>query len=274
MTVRRVVRSAAVVAGVAACGFALLLAANIRSLERVGISPNISKDCIYYSLTGGYLNYPSVARLKQVATGDRAGAVREIVAFAKEFVKSADFRKRYDEYREGRKPESPEKPKPMAQQRAEMKAQLQQSIRETETNMKAMPADQRPILQQTVDMLKQQLKEYDNPENPMFSKQMEDMQKQMYDMSLDDYQNKLAKWEKEYPPDPKQMIRAWLTKFLNETKDVDFSAALKEGQYGKKMFVNPAYESKSSNWKMAYRAGKDVVEAGRAEAKRWMDELK
>ncbi|MBX2991093.1 MAG: hypothetical protein KF749_07995 [Bacteroidetes bacterium] len=273
MRTRTAISFALLVAGIVVFGAAMVLT-TIQSLERVGISPTISKDCIYYSISGGYLNYPSPSRLKQIATGDRAAAVREIAAFAKEFTKSDDFRKRYIEYRENQKPEPPEKPKPMAQQRAELKAQMQQSIKETESNMKSLSADQRPILQQTVDMLKQQVKEYDNPDNPMFSKDMENMQKQMYDMTVEEYKKKLAEWEQKYPADPKPMIRAWLTKFLEETKEVDFSAQLKDGQYGKKVFVNPAYEGKSSNWKMAYRAGKAVVEAGRSEARRWLEELK
>ncbi len=274
MRTRVAMTLAIVVAGIVVCAAAMVLSTTIQSLERVGISPTISKDCIYYSLSGNYLNYPNVARLRQVATGDRAAAVREIAAFAKSYIKTDDFRKRYSEYRENRKPEPPEKPKPMAQQRAELKAQMQQSIKETETTMKSLPADQRPVFKQTVDMLKQQAKEYDNPDNPMFSKQMEDMQKQMYDLSMQEYKDRLAEWEQKYPAEPKPMIRNWLTKFLDETKEVDFSAALKDGQYGKRVFVNPAYESKSSNWKLAYRAGKDVVEAGRTEARKWLDELK
>lgn len=246
----------------------------VKALEMVGIPADLTKESVYYSLTGGYLNYPNPMSLKKIAAGQRAEAVREIVAFAKGYVRSDDFKNRYMEYRNNQKPEPPEKPKPMAQQRAEQKAQLQQSIKETETNMKSLLADQRQMLQPTVEMMKQQLKEYDNPENPMFSKQMEEMQKQMYDMQMEEHRTKTAEWEQKYPVDAKPMIRGWLTKFLDETKDVDFSAALKDGPYGKKIFVNPAYENKSSNWKMAYRAGRDVVETGRAAARQWLEELK
>lgn len=62
--------------------------------------------------------------------------------------------------------------------------------------------------------------------------------------------------------------------FLEVSKDVEYSAALKDGQHGKKVFVNQAFENKPSQWKMCYRAGKDVMEAGRAAAQQWLKELK
>ncbi len=60
---------------------------------------------------------------------------------------------------------------------------------------------------------------------------------------------------------------------LETTKDVDFNAKLTE-QYGKKRFVNPAYEAKSAEWKMAFRAGKEVTEVTRSFAQQWLNELK
>ncbi len=47
---------------------------------------------------------------------------------------------------------------------------------------------------------------------------------------------------------------------------------LKE-EYRMKKFVNPAYEKKPAEWKMAYRAGKPAVDAARTFAKAWLAEL-
>ncbi|MEO7766285.1 MAG: hypothetical protein ABIS01_02625 [Ferruginibacter sp.] len=41
---------------------------------------------------------------------------------------------------------------------------------------------------------------------------------------------------------------------MNVIKNVDFDAGLKT-LYNKKVFVNPAHEKKSAEWKQAYRAG-------------------
>ena len=54
---------------------------------------------------------------------------------------------------------------------------------------------------------------------------------------------------------------------------MDFNAELKD-QNGKKKFVNPVYEAKRPEWKMAFRAGADVTELTRAFALQWLEELK
>ena len=75
--------------------------------------------------------------------------------------------------------------------------------------------------------------------------------------------------EKKYPSDPKDMIKKRLEDFLTLSATVDFDATLNSGR----MFSNPEYEKKDPAWKMCYRAGKDVVEAAREEAQKWLDDL-
>jgi hypothetical protein len=41
-----------------------------------------------------------------------------------------------------------------------------------------------------------------------------------------------------------------------------------------KIFVNPVYQRKSNRRKMAYRAGKELVEPARAFAEQWLGEIK
>ncbi len=242
-------------------------------LERLGIPADVSKQCVWSSFSGGSLSYPSVAKLKQVAVGQRAAGVREIAEFAKSYTRSEAFGRQYLEFRDGQKPTPPEAPKSMAERRREDKEQMQENIRETEANMRTMPAEYRATMQQSIEMMKQQLKEIDNPDNPAYSTQMEEMYRQTYETGMEEYRAKLAEWEKEYPTSPKGMIKKWLTDFLEASKDVDFNAALKPGELGKKVFVNPDYESKSANWKMCYRAGRETVQAGRAAAQQWVREL-
>lgn len=42
----------------------------------------------------------------------------------------------------------------------------------------------------------------------------------------------------------------------------------------KKRFVNQSFESKRTEWKQWFRAGKDVTESARTFAKEWLSELK
>lgn len=88
------------------------------------------------------------------------------------------------------------------------------------------------------------------------------------------YEQSLIAWDSKYPANYLLFVRQRLLQFLEETKDIDFDAALTT-QNGKKIFVNPAYEKqKGSYWKMAFRAGKEVVEPARNAVKQWVDEIK
>lgn len=256
-----------------AYGFFMMQTHTVRALEQVGIPGNFVKDCIWSSFSGRYLTYPSVDKLKKIAAGQRAAAVREIADFAKRYARSEEFTQKYMQYREGQKPEKPAPPRTMAAQRRADKEDMQRQIREMQENLKQTPAEYRPMFEQTIEMMKQQLKEIDNPNNPMYSPQMDEMNKQVYQLQLEEYKNQLVEWERDYPPAPNAMIKKWLTQFLEESRDVDYSAKLTEGQYGRLVFANPAYESKSPHWKMCYRAGRDVVHAGRAAAEQWLKEL-
>jgi hypothetical protein len=242
-------------------------------LQKLGIPEEIAKDCIWSSFSGGYLSQPGGEKIKQTVPRERGGIVNEIGEYAKAYARSEEFKKKYLEYRENRKPEPPEAPKSMAQQRQEQKEQLQKSIRETEANMKSLPADQQDMMKSVVQTLKDQLKSLDDPNNPMFNPEMDKMLQQSYAAQMEEHKKNLAKWEKEYPLTPNEMIKRWLTEFLEVSKDIDFNAKLVPGDGGKKRFEKPEYERKSSNWKLCFRAGKETVEAGRVFAKQWQEEL-
>jgi hypothetical protein len=242
-------------------------------LQKLGIPQEIAKDCIWSSFSGMYLSHPGGTKLRQVSASERASMTREIASFAKSYAKSEEFKKKYLEYRDGRKPTPPEKPKPMAQVKKEQKEQLQKSIKETEANMKTLSADQQKMMKDVVDALRQQLKSLDDPNNTMYGPEMDKMQTQGYEMQLEEHKKRLATWEQENPSTPDAMVKRWLTEFLDVSKEVDFNAALIPGDGGKKYFAKTEYERKSENWKMCFRAGKETIDAGRAFAKQWLDEF-
>ncbi len=243
------------------------------ALKKLGIPEDIAKDCIWSSFSGGYLSTPNTSKLKQTSTAERGGIVREIGEYARTYVRSEDFKKKYLEYREGQKPAPPEQPKSMAQQRKEQKEQMQKSIAETEANMKSAPANQKEMMEGILKTFREQLKSLDDPKNPMFSADMEKMMNQGHAAQMDEYKKKLAKWEKDYPTTPNAMVKHWLTDFLDASRDVDFNAKLVAGEGGTKFFANKEYERKPDSWKMCFRAGKETVEAGRSFAKQWLEDL-
>lgn len=89
----------------------------------------------------------------------------------------------------------------------------------------------------------------------------------MLDNAVDKQLNKLDD-EKRMPSDPNELIKTRLEEFLDISATVDFDA-----QLNGRAFADPAYESKSPQWKLCYRAGKEVVEAAREDAQAWLKEL-
>lgn len=241
-------------------------------LRTLNVPEPVAKDCIWSSFHGMYLSYPDVRNLKKIARGDRAAVVQQVGEFAKSYSKSPEFKKKYLDARNSQKPTPPEPPKSMDAQRKEQQENLDKAIRETEQNMKSMSADIQKSMKEVLTSLRDQRKALDDPNNPMFSKQMEEMVKQGYEMQVKDYNEQVAKWEKDRPL-PDAMVKEWLEEFLKVSSDIDFAAKLIEGGGGKMVFANAQYEKKSPHWKMCYRAGKETVEAGRAFASQWLKEL-
>lgn len=67
-------------------------------------------------------------------------------------------------------------------------------------------------------------------------------------------------------------LKAKLGEFVTLAKTVDFKAATQD-RNGRKVFVNPTYERKSSFWKLLYRAGAGATGAAVQVAQAWMAEL-
>src|SRR5690606_19276428 len=83
------------------------------------------------------------------------------------------------------------------------------------------------------------------------------------------YQQHIADWEAKYPANHLLFVKQRLMQFMDETKDIDFSAELVDRK-GVKYFVNPDYERKSDRWKMAFRAGASVIEPARNFVQDWI----
>ncbi len=88
------------------------------------------------------------------------------------------------------------------------------------------------------------------------------------------YRPNTAKWEEEYPANARTAIQKRLREFLALSATVDFGAKLVPCKNSSRScFADPTYETKPSDWKRLYRAGKQPVEAARAFATNWLREL-
>ena len=242
-------------------------------LTQLKISQDQAEMTIFQNLSGPGFYIPATSELKKIAMGDRPSIVLIAANYIKEETSSQNFIKKYNEYRESRKPTPPEKP----QTAAEMKENYKKSINEAITNMKQlieqMP-EQKATFEETIKTYNDQLKEVDNPDNPMFSADMEKIMFDSYNQQMEAHKQEVAKWEEEYPlNNPKKMVKQWLNTFLESSNDIDFKAETKKLAGGSIVFVNQNYERKSPTWKLCFRAGKETVDATRTFAQKWLKEL-
>lgn len=243
------------------------------ALKELEVTEASAQASIFNSITSGSASYPSSSRIRQLPMEARTALVPVLGSLIRSYVTSDDFTARYLEYRENQKPAAPEAPTSSSEDREKYKKDLAESIRQSEENLKAIPAEYHDGIKQSIEFLREQLKSADDPDNPMFSTEMDQFKQQAAETAMAEYRQQLANWERQYPENPSEMVRLRLEQFLKLSEDVDFSATVKANEYGRLIFENPAYERKSSNWKALYRAGREPVEAARGFARKWLADL-
>lgn len=239
--------------------------------QQLGLTQVQGTEKIRYSFATGYSNMYGIRNAKNIAVGNRAAVARNLFQYTKTYVSGTDFKNYYQKERASYKPVAPEAAKTKEVIRGEMIAEMEKSIRDAEKAMAGMTADIKKAIQPSVDDARKQLEEYKKPDSKMVEIRFQGEQMR-FKNETDRYERDLKKWETEYPADMNQLIRARLEKYLSIANTVDFNAELTE-KNGKKRFVNPTYEYKSSDWKMIYRAGKDVYEAVKPLVEDWLKQL-
>lgn len=240
-------------------------------LKQLGITRQDANERIAGGLLGSGLNTYGIKNLKNILTDDRAAVVKGLAAYAKQYASSPEYMRQYAELKEKNKPQ-PYPTQTPEEMRAATIQQAKEAIVQMEESLKKAPSDMKSIFEKTLEAAKQNLKQAEDPNNKYikaYTQNFPSMQKQMKEL----HERALSDWEAKYPTNHLQYIKFRLQEFLDNTEAVDFSAQLVE-RGGKKYFVNPAYESKGYNWKLAFRAGKDAVETARGFAKQWMSEIK
>jgi hypothetical protein len=240
-------------------------------LKQLGIAKNDADKKITESILGGYLNVYGMKNIKNIATGNRAAISRDVLAYTKTYTAGKAFITAYTDLRNNNKPvlhtvTTPE------ENRKQTIAQNEKSVADMEQLLKTATAQTKAPFEQALADAKKSLKEAKDPNNKQlaaYEKNYPALLKQFQDS----HDNEIKEWEQKYPSNQMLYVKKQLLQFIEETKDIDFSAALAD-KNGKKIFVNPAYEKKSYRWKMAFRAGKDVVETSRAFVQTWIKEIK
>ena len=244
-------------------------------LQKLKLSEDNAKNTIFSDISSSSFYFPGVRELKSVALSDRAVQVEIIGKYVKDFTTTEDFKKRYNKYRESQKPALPEKPQTMAEVKQQNKNDLQKSLDEMKKAKKEATSDMQAMYDETIKMLEEQLKEIDNPDNPMYSAEMDNAMTQNYHAQLEQHKKDIAEWEAKYPKDkPNSLIKTWLKSFLDQSNQIDFNAKTAIDENGRTLFVKQDYEKKDYMWKLGFRAGKETTEAAREFAQSWLSELK
>jgi hypothetical protein len=67
------------------------------------------------------------------------------------------------------------------------------------------------MLDETIKMLEEQLKEIEKPDSLMFSAEMDKYSQMGYEQQMDQHKKDIAEWEAKYPGNsPRPLIKTWL----------------------------------------------------------------
>ncbi|SEJ30940.1 hypothetical protein SAMN05216327_108194 [Dyadobacter sp. SG02] len=275
--------------------------------EEYGISQKDIQNRLWNGLQAPSVNVPyfgsSVkSACRSLAPETQATAIKKAGAFVKTYFNSEDFQKRYTESIAKKYPKL--ETTVSEQRKAEIRAgrlkgvqglqakdmepvvDIQIQSAETFVGMESMlssiPAEQRADFKKQIDDGKRNAAFFKKIK-PLLKTNMEEFKKQYAEYLANDEIRQSEETltrnaksnadEYEKLKDPKKVLTARLTDFLNQSKGVDFAAQTKEVN-GRKKFVNGAYEAKSDVWKFCYRMGATPTNTARAFAQQWLAELK
>ncbi len=248
----------------------------------LGISKEQAQDYVTNDITSGYLNLPNNAR--KIPMSGRASIVQVIGIFAKNYVKTDDFKTRYTEWWKGQEPTKPQTPEDKNAERKQQEEESKIGQAQSLENLKKQVAETKDavVKKQLQEMLIMSIKIQADMkvqmESPDYKKAMKDanemmqkMEAEQYATDLGQYQEKYKQWQEEKNPDV--LLKKDLQRFLTETEDINFNAQLITDPNGKKEFAKEEYIQKSIYWKQAFRSGKPTIDAARSIAKEWLKEL-
>ena len=241
--------------------------------KQLGLTQADANRNIMYSSFDGRINYSGVKNAKNITGSERIAVVKELAAYAKQYCNSNEFKDQYKKFRERKKPKPPVDMRESADViREREKARLENDLKVMEANINSPNPKLRNSVPARIEAIKKQLSELNDPNNKVIKARM-DNDTRYYDQSVKAYNDALAKLDVQFPENPQLLIKKRLEELLAATSDIDYAAELKEA-YGKKVFVNPEYQKKSADWKLAYRAGKETTDAVRTIAQQWLQQIK
>ncbi|CAG5002915.1 hypothetical protein DYBT9275_02997 [Dyadobacter sp. CECT 9275] len=239
---------------------------------------------------------------RAISPDQQTAAIQKLGGLVKSYYASEDFKKRYSNWLAKSFPQTetivteekkaqireskirsvqnvtPKSVEPVV----DMQIQSGDTYKGMEAMIASMPVEQRADFKKQIDTGKQNAAFF-RKIKPLLTSDFEEFKKQYAEHLAQEQitqeqerlvnNNKTNAEELEKWKNPKKILAAKLTEFLDKSKGVDFAAQTKEVNNRKK-FVNAAYETKSDIWKFCYRMGKTPTATARTFAQQWLTELK
>jgi len=241
--------------------------------KQLGLTQTETNWNINNSFTYGEFYYQGAVNAGKIAAGDRIGIIRDLAAYAKKYTNSQEFKKKYADDRASKKPADPYIIKLNVDSlRAAERARIQADIKGTEANANNPNPKVRNAVPYRLEYLKKELAAVDDPNNRNIKAKLDYAQRQN-DGSMKYYKDQMEKYNARYPENPQLLIKARLQQMIDIISTVDYNAEVSVGRKYT-VFVNPEYEKKPKEWKLAFRAGKPATDALKAIAQKWIDEIK
>jgi hypothetical protein len=240
-------------------------------LKQLGISKTNADSKITNSLLNGSLDAYGIKNIKNIALGNRTAITKDLLVYTKQYLGSAAFINEYNAMREKNKPVMPVLQTPEEMQKGLIESG-KKSVAELEEKVKRADGSMKGTFEKILESARKQLQQAEDPNNKSIAGYRKGYPNMVKGQEAN-YQRWIAEWETKYPANHLLFVKQRLQQFLDETKDVDFSAELYEKK-GIKYFTNPAYERKSDRWKMVFRAGAAVVEPARSFVQEWILSIK
>jgi hypothetical protein len=240
-------------------------------LKQLGITQQGADEKIANSILGGYIDSYGIKNAKNIASGNRKAVTLDLLTYIKKYTGSAAFVKEYNGMRDRYKPTEyiPQTPEEM---RNQMIDNGKNAVVKSEEMLRKSDPSFKAIFEKNVEDAKKALKDAEDPNNKHYLAYLKNYPQSVKDFKAS-HERAITDWNTKYPSNQLLFVKKRLEDFLNATKDIDFAAELTE-KNGKKIFVNPDYERKDNRWKMAFRAGREVVEPARDFVQKWIGEIK
>lgn len=238
----------------------------------IGISSAQANEKISNSILNGYMQTWGIKNVKNIAAGNRSAVAMDLLSYTKKYLSSDDFARLYAAEKENHKPQLPAAPATPEAYRKELIGQATQTLESAQKYYDNASAEDKASFRSALDDAKKYLEDLQKPDNE-FLKYYTDNYATMLEYYSKDSTDKAAKWQENYPDNPMLFIKKRLEEFMAATADIDFNAATIE-RNGKLYFADQKYEAKNNKWKMAFRAGSDVVQTSRTFVQQWINEIK